>query len=232
MTRVSHSLGATAEKTPATHTTPRNTALLHRCSSCPCLCQWCSRAPFPFFLFIKNEKNAKAKTGKHQAGNSRKKGKNKRTMASGKRTNTISRKGDPNEATNRTGMLHTARAAVNTRQVATNTAHSPQRARAPVNKREEALDTARANVPRAAEGQGATNHTPRVGRTWAIQPTRQASSSRGTPRPLVRARPGCIRDHFKHHPEPWKQLVTGVPAHGPGEGRLPSSGARQLEPQG
>ena len=47
-----------------------------------------------------------------------------------------------------------------------------------------------------------------------------------------RARPGCIRDHGKHRPEPWKQLTTGVPAHSPGRGRLPSSGAPQLEPQG
>ena len=32
--------------------------------------------------------------------------------------------------------------------------------------------------------------------------------------------------------EPWKQLMTGVLAQSPGGGRLPSSGAPQLEPQG
>ena len=34
------------------------------------------------------------------------------------------------------------------------------------------------------------------------------------------------------HSDPWKQLMTGVPAHSPGGGRLPSSGAPQLKPQG
>ena len=72
-------------------------------------------------------------------------------------------------------------------------------------------------------------YIPRAGRTGATQPTDWASNRRGTPRPLVRARPGCIGDHGKCHTEPWKQLMTGVPAHSPGRGRLPSSGAPQLK---
>ena len=49
---------------------------------------------------------------------------------------------------------------------------------------------------------------------------------------MVRARPGCIGDHGKRHPEPWKQPVTGEPVHSPGGGRLPSRVAPQLKPQG
>ena len=60
-------------------------------------------------------------------------------------------------------MPDTARTPVNTRQVATDTAHRTHKTRAPVHKREEAPDTARAYAPRAAEGQGTTNHTPKVG---------------------------------------------------------------------
>ena len=93
-------------------------------------------------------------------------------------------------------------ALVNKRQVTTNTAHRTQRAHAPVNKRQEAPHTARANVPSAAQGQGSTNHTPRVGRTGATLPTRRANSKSATPRPLLRARPGCIGDHGKPHTEP------------------------------
>ena len=83
----------------------------------------------------------------------------------------------------------------------------------------------------AAEGQERTN-TPWVGRTGATQPTHRASGRSGTPRPLVRARPGCIGDHGKRHPEPWGQPVTGEPLHSPGGGHLPSRVAPQLKPQG
>ena len=38
--------------------------------------------------------------------------------------------------------------------------------------------------PRATEGQGAANHTPRLERTGATQPTRRASGRSSTPRPL------------------------------------------------
>ena len=48
----------------------------------------------------------------------------------------------------------------------------------------------------------------------------------------IRARPGCIGDHGKRHPEPWKQPVTGEPVHSPGGGHLPSRVAPQLKPQG
>ena len=91
-------------------------------------------------------------------------------------------------------------------------------------------DTAHAHAPRAAKGQDATVYTPGVARIGATQPTHRASGS--TPRPLVRARPGCIGDHSKRRPEPWKQLMTGLPAHSPGRSHLPSSEAPQLEPQG
>ena len=65
-----------------------------------------------------------------------------------------------------------------------------------------ARDTAHAHAPRATEGQGATNHTPKVGRTGATQPTRWASGRSGTPRPPVESRPGCMGDHGKHQREP------------------------------
>ena len=84
---------------------------------------------------------------------------------------------------------------------------------------------------RAAEGQERTN-TSWVGRTGATQPTHRASGRSGTPRPLVRARPGCIGDHGKRHPEPWKQPLKGEPVHSPGGGHLPSRVAPQLKPQG
>ena len=69
---------------------------------------------------------------------------------------------------------------------------------------------------RAAEERETTNHIPWVGCTRSTQPTQRASSRGGTPRPLVRAEPGCIGDHGKRHPEPWKQPVTGEPVHSPG----------------
>ena len=71
-----------------------------------------------------------------------------------------------------------------------------------------------------------------VGHTGATQPTHRASGRGGTPRPLVRARPGCIGDHGKRHPEPWKQPLTGESVHSPGGGRLQSGAAPQLKPQG
>ena len=79
--------------------------------------------------------------------------------------NTKRRGGDPNEATNNTRV--------------------PQTERTPVNKRQVAMDTARAYAPRATEGQGATTHNPRIGRTGVTELTRQASSRSGTPRRLV-----------------------------------------------
>ena len=92
--------------------------------------------------------------------------------------------------------------------------------------------TAHMCAPRATEGRAKTNHTPWVERTEATQPTHRASSRGGTPRALVGAWSGCIGDHGKRHPEPWNQPVTGKPVHSPGGGRLPSSGAAQLELQG
>ena len=94
-----------------------------------------------------------------------------------------------------------------------------------------AQDTANTCTRRAAERQEKTN-IPWVGRIGATQPTHLASSRGGTPRPLVRARPGCIRGHGKRHPEPWKQLLTGEPVQSPGGGRLPSRSAPQIKPQG
>ena len=138
----------------------------------------------------------------------------------------------PYKALNNTHIPHTAHALVNKRQVATKTVHGTQRAHAPVNRRQVAQDTAHAHALRAAEGQGATNHTPRVRCTGATQPVRQASGRSGPPRTLIRARPGCIADNGKSHPEPWQQSITGVRAHSPGGGRLPSRGAPQLEPPG
>ena len=88
-----------------------------------------------------------------------------------------------------------------------------------------AQDTAHTCAPRATEGRVTTNHTPWVGRTGVTQPTQRASSRGGTRRPPVRARPSCMGDHGKCHPEPWKQPVTGEPVHSLGGGRLPSSGA-------
>ena len=70
------------------------------------------------------------------------------------------------------------------------------------------VNTPSARTGRAAEARVTTKHTPRGGDTGATKPTERASSSGGTPRPLVRARPGCIGDHGKRHPEPWKQSVT------------------------
>ena len=92
-------------------------------------------------------------------------------------------------------------------------------------------DTAHTCTRRVAEGHQRTN-TLWVGRTGATQPTHRASSRGGTPRPLVRARPSCIGDHGKRHPEPWKQPLTVEPVHSPGGGRLPSREAPQLKPQG
>ena len=91
-----------------------------------------------------------------------------------------------------------------------------------------AQDTAHTCTRRAAQGQETAN-TPWVGHTGTTQPTHRASSRGGTPRPLVRARPGCIGDHGKRQPEAWKQLVTGQPVHSPGRGCLPSREAPQLK---
>ena len=79
-------------------------------------------------------------------------------------------------------------------------------------------DTAHAHARRAAKGQDATVYTPRVGCTGETQPTHRANGRSGTPKPLVGARPGSFGYHGKRHPEPWKQLMTGVPAHSPGGG--------------
>ena len=95
-----------------------------------------------------------------------------------------------------------------------------------------AQDTAQTCAPRATEGRATTNHTPWVRRTGATQPTHRASSRGGSPKPLVGARPSCIGDHGKRHPEPWKQPVTGEPEYSQGGGCLPSSGAPELKPQG
>ena len=92
-----------------------------------------------------------------------------------------------------------------------------------------AQDTAH-TCTRRREGQERTN-TPWLGCTEATQPTHQASGRGGTPRPLVRARPGCIGAHGKRHPEPWKQLLTGELVHSLGEGRLPSRETPQLKPE-
>ena len=89
-----------------------------------------------------------------------------------------------------------------------------------------AQDTAPAHAPRAAEGQDATVYTPKIGRTGAMQPTHQAYRRSGTAKALVEAWPGCIGNHDKRHREPWKQLMTGEPAHSPGGSRLPSSGRK------
>ena len=94
-----------------------------------------------------------------------------------------------------------------------------------------AQDTTHMCTRRAAEGQKKTN-TPWVGRTWATQPTHRAGSRGDTPRPLVRARPGCIGDHRKRHLEPWKQPLTGELVHSPERGCLSSREAPQLKPQG
>ena len=95
-----------------------------------------------------------------------------------------------------------------------------------------AQDTARAHTLRAAEGQSATNHTRRVRRTGATQPTRQASGRSGTPRPLVGDPPRCTGDYGICHTKTWQQPVTVVLAHIPGEGGLPSSESPLLEAQG
>ena len=130
------------------------------------------------------------------------------------------------------------------------TRNTPHRAGAPVNRSQVARDTAdtiqrttrahrwtgakRPGTPRtsrAAEGQERTN-TPWVGHTGATLPTQRARGRSGTPRPLVQARPGCIGNHGKRHPEPWKQPVTVEPVHSQGGGRLPGRVAPQLKPQG
>ena len=112
------------------------------------------------------------------------------------------------------------------------TCKATQRMGTQVNRREVAQDTAHTCVSRATEGGATTNHTPWVGRTGATQLTHRASSRGGTPRLLVQARPGCIAEHGKRHPAPWKQPVTGEPVHSPEGGRLPSSWSPHLEPQG
>ena len=94
-----------------------------------------------------------------------------------------------------------------------------------------AQDTAHTCTRRTAEGQERAN-TPWVGHTGTTQATHRASSRGSTPRPPARARRGCIADHGKRHPEPWKQPVTGEPACSPGGGRVPSREAPQLKPLG
>ena len=64
-----------------------------------------------------------------------------------------------------------------------------------------ARETTDTYTPRVAEGQGTTNHAPRVGRTGATQPTHRADSRSSSTKTLVRGRPGCIRDDGKCHPE-------------------------------
>ena len=95
------------------------------------------------------------------------------------------------------------------------TSKATHQAGTPVNRSQVAQDAAHTCTRRAAEGEKRTN-TPWVGRTGATQPTHRASSRGCTPRPLVRARPGCIGDGGKHQPEPWKQPLTGEPVHSPG----------------
>ena len=89
-TRVPHPWGATADKAPATYTKTRNTALLHRCTSCPCLCLQCTRAPFPFTFFKKKQNkegiSQRAKASKKKANT---KGRGQQTKGGGtKQTNT------------------------------------------------------------------------------------------------------------------------------------------------
>ena len=116
--------------------------------------------------------------------------------------------------------------------MAADTAHETQRACAQVNRRQVGQDAAQAHAARATKGQDATVYIPRVERTGVTQSALRASGRSSTPRQLIRTRPGCIGDHGKGHPKPWKQVMTGVPAKSPGEGRLPSGGAPQLESQG
>ena len=91
-----------------------------------------------------------------------------------------------------------------------------------------AQDTAHMAIRRAGEVQERPN-TPWVGRTEATLRNHRARSRGGTQRPLVGARAGCIGDGDKHHPEPWKQPLTGEPVHSPGGGRLPSREAPLLK---
>ena len=95
-----------------------------------------------------------------------------------------------------------------------------------------AQSTAHTRTHKAAEERETANHIPWVGHIGATRPTHRASSRGGTRRLLHRARPGCIRDHGKCHPEQWKQLVTGKPVHSTGGGRLPWREAPPLKPQG
>ena len=42
------------------------------------------------------------------------------------------------------------------------------------------------------------------------RPSRPTGPAAGAPGPLVPARPGCVGDHGKRHPEPWQQPMAGA----------------------
>ena len=84
--------------------------------------------------------------------------------------------------------------------MAKDNAHRTRQARAQVNKRQVAVDTAHTCASMGGRGTGNNKQHPSGGHRGADQPSHLASSRGGTPRPLVRARPGCIRDPGKRQP--------------------------------
>ena len=88
----------------------------------------------------------------------------------------------------------------------------------------------RAHVGRPRDRKEPTTHG---GRTHLGDPADPPGHQQGQyPKATGLSAPGCIGDHGKRDPEPWKQPVNGKPAHNQGKGRLPSRESPQLKPQG
>ena len=134
-----HPSGATADKAPATHTTTKNAALLHRCTSCPCLCLQCTHALFPFYFSLskkiaKGDKQTQEGINKKTTEQTQKdEGTKEKDEQKNKHGQKNKKEGDVSyDAANNTHIPHTACALVNTRQGATDTAHGTKRAPASV----------------------------------------------------------------------------------------------------
>ena len=86
----------------------------------------------------------------------------------------------------------------------------------------ETTDIALTRMSREDKVHLTTNQRPGVRHTGATKPTCRASSRGGTPKRLVPARRGCTGNHAKHHPELWKQPLTGQLVYSQAGGCLPS----------
>ena len=161
--------------------------------------------PFTFFSCLSKKRPDTQKQCSKKKQNKRTRVPNKRTTASKKeqKSRNTNTGRDPNESTNSTHAAYSAR----TREQAT---------RGPGHRTRTRIES--------GKGTGRNQPHPKGPKHWGDPADPTTSGRSGTSRPLVRARPSCIRYHGKRHPEPWQQPVTDMPAHSKGGDGLPSSG--------